>query len=273
MSQDLVISANNNTIDTELITQTDGYNVSDRYINISTDDVLNEITSYTGSEPIITGFNKVNVRKKEKLHKQRHAIICEMPNSEMIDGTKMNLVIYNSHDRTSSLKIYLGVYRMVCSNQMILGDNIAEPLSIRHTQENWRYSIQGLMDEYQKTQEKVQYTIQSMMDKYVSYGDIGTLCERVTNEIVDPQITGSILDPLEYNHAHRKEDTGKTLWNLTNRIQYNLLQGGVSRLVPKSDPDEPEKLFEVISNTHKISDVQKQIKVNQTFMNMAIELL
>ncbi len=268
---DLMIKENKKLVRQDIITQTNGYNVSDRYVAIATQDVLNEIKEYTGVEPKITGFNNANVRKTEKNGFQKHALICEMPDSEMIDGTKMNMILFNSNDRSTSLKIFMGAIRMACSNQMVWGEEIGEPVSIRHTQKEWKHSIHSLMDDYEETQRKTQAMIDRMMNTYMSYGDIGRFTERVYEELLAPDITGSVFDTLQLNAAHRKEDMGKDAWHTFNRIQYNVLNGGVDRIIEKAD--DQGILFDVVSKTHKVSDTAKQIKFNKQLHNIMMETI
>ena len=268
---DLMISENNRLVRQDIINQKSGYEVSDRYIPISTKEVIDEIKQYTGTEPRITGFNNANVRKIEKDGYQKHALIMQMPDAEMLDGTSINMVLFNSNDRSSALRIMIGSIRMACSNQLVWGSELTEPLSIRHTKQNWKYSIHGLMDEYQKVQQETHQTIQNMLNRYTSYGDIGRFTERVTEEIINPMITGSILDPIQLDVAHRKADVGKDLWHTFNRMQYNLINGGIDRIIQKEDDDG--HLFDSISNTHKITDVKKSIEINRQLSDMAIELL
>jgi hypothetical protein len=268
---DLMISQNEKLVRQDIITQTEGYNVSKKYVPIATQDILTEIKDYTGSEPLITGFNNANVRKAEKNGFQKHALICEMPDAQMIDGTKINMILFNSNDRSTSLKIFIGAIRMACSNQMVWGEELTQPISIRHTQQEWKHSIHTLMDEYAETQRKTQEMIDNMMNRYVSYGDIGRFTERVVEELLAPDIVGSIFDPMQLNAAHRKEDTGKNLWNMFNRVQTNLLNGGVDRIIEKADDNGI--LFDVVSKTHKVTDTSKQIKFNRELHTMAMEML
>ena len=268
---DLIIKENEKAVRQDIITQTGGYKVSDRYIPIATQDVLNEMKAYTGIEPKIVGFNNANVRKVEKNGFQKHAIIAELPGSEMIDGTKMNIILFNSNDRSTSLKIHMGALRMACSNQLVWGTEIAEPVSIRHTQKEWKYSIHTLMDAYEETQRKTQEMIERMMNNYMSYGDMGRFTERVVEEILEPEITGRIFDPMQLNIAHRSEDTGKNIWNTFNRIQTNLMNGGVERMISKAD--DAGVLFDVVSKTHKVTDTTKQIDFNKKLHSIAMEMM
>ena len=268
---DLMISENGRLVRQDIISQTNAFgDVSERYIPIATNDVLELMKERTGSVNI-TGFNNANVRIKGKDGFQKHAVMVEFENAEMIDGTKMNMILFNSNDRSTSLKIFMGSLRAACSNQCVWGDQIAEPVSIRHTNKDWKESIYTLMDAYEETQIKTKEMIEEMMNKYVSYGDIGRIVEHVTTEIVDPNITGHLLDPLQLNTAHRKADLGKDLWHTYQRIQYNLLQGGVDRMIDKTDEDGI--LFETLSKTHKVTDTAKQINFNRQLHDIVMEVL
>lgn len=266
---DLIIQENENLIRQDIITQTSGYNVSDRYVPIATQAVLDEIKDYTGIEPKITGFNNANVRKLEKNGFQKHAVICEMPNSDMLDGTKMNIILFNSNDRSTSLRIFMGAIRAACSNQCVWGDQIAEPVTIRHSNTQWKHSIYNLMDQYEDTQKATEDMIKQMMSKSISHYTVNDIIHQVSENILDPDITGSILDPNQLNNAHRVEDLGRDLWHTYQRIQYNLLQGGVDRVIQKIDDDGI--LFDHISKTHKVTDTAKQIEFNRALHKIVME--
>ena len=267
---DLMISENGRLVRQDIISQTQAFgDVSKRYIPIATNDVLNVMQERAG-DLRITGFNNANVRTKGKDGFQKHAVMVEFSNAEMIDGTKMNMILFNSNDRSTSLKIFMGSLRAACSNQCVWGDQIAEPVAIRHTKQDWKESIYTLMDAYEETQRQTEEMIKEMMAHYVSYGDIGRITERVTEEIVNPNITGKVLDPLQFNSAHREEDLGKDLWHTFQRIQWNLLQGGVERIVEKEDEGT---LFTTISNTHKVTDTTKQIDFNRQLHGIVMDVL
>ena len=271
MSQDLMISQNNRPLDLTLMNQRAGFEVSSKYVPISTQEVLDEIKAYTGIEPKITGFNKRNVRKPGKQGFQGHSLIAEMPDSSMIDGTSMNMILFNSNDRSSALKVHIGAIRAACSNQLVWGDEVTEPLSIRHSQKEWKHSIHTLMDEYEEAQVQTEEMIKRLMNTYMSYGDMGRLTERVAHELLEPEITGTILDPMQLNLVTRKEDAGKTAWHTFNRIQSSIINGGIDRIIPKDN--EEGILFDSVSKTHKISDISKQISMNKKLHSIVMEAI
>lgn len=241
-------------------------NVSDRYIPTSTQELIAEIGQYKQMQAI--DFSSANVRKAEKQGKQKHVIMLQGDNSELLDGTNLRVVLFNSLDKSSAIKLYIGAYRAICNNGMVFGDDIMEPMTIRHTKQDWKHSIKTLMDTYEDVQESTHNMIDRMMHSHMSYGDIGRLTERVAEEF-NPQITGTILDPMQLNTAHRTEDVGKNAWLTYQRIQYNLLQGGVDRVIGR-ETDEGV-LFDTVSKTHKVTDNAKQINFNRRLHDLVLE--
>ena len=272
---DLIIGENGNLVRQDIISQDKGYGTSSRYVSIQTKDVMDIITEIEpGAE--ITGWVNSNVRKKEKESFQRHAMMVRMPNSELIPGVHSNLVIFNSSDRSSALKMYSGAFRAVCSNGIVFADTgeALSELSIRHTNKDWKSLVYDLLRDYAKNQEEQRQMIMSMQEKQMSYEDMGKLSERVAEEILNPMITGTVIDPMQLMISKRKEDSGKNLWTVFNRLQEHLLQGGITRIIEKVEEDDTQaRLIEIESNTHKISDPQKQIKVNRQLHSMIMELV
>ena len=269
---DLIIGENNNLVRQDIITSNTGYNVSERYVPISTESVF-DIIREIEPKAQITGWLNSNVQKKEKEGHQKHAMMIRMPGSEIIPGIHSNIVLFNSSDRSSALKLYEGAFRAVCSNGIVFsdtGENMNE-ISIRHTKKDWQESIYTLMQQYQENQAHTKAMIENMMNKYTSYGDMGRFAERVVAEIVDPMIVGSVIDPMQLLVSQRTEDLSKDVWTTYNKVQEYVMKGGVERIIEKTD--EEGILFSTTSKTHKISDPQKQIKVNRQLHEMALEML
>ncbi len=187
----------------------------------------------------------------------------------------MNMVLFNSSDRSMSLRILAGAIRAVCNNGMVWADSIMQEQRIRHTKEDWKHSIYSLMENFRKSQERAKKSIIAMQGRYMSYGDQGRLAERIAEELINPNITGSLLDPQEMLVAQRKEDVGKNLWLTQNKIQEYMSQGGLHRIIMK-EPEDGEnqgKLIETISKTHKITDEAKRIKMNKKLNEIILEYI
>ncbi len=253
-------------LDFNLLNQTEGFNVSDRYQAIPTQSIIDIIEEQSGPTRIVA-FNKVNVRKPGKQGFQRHVVMLELENSKMLDNTSMNIVLYNSNDRSSSVKLFAGSIRAACDNSLVWGDEIMPQVKINHSTINWQGRIDDMLQTFHQAQEKTHNTIQQAMNKYMSYSDQVTYAHEVA-ELLDME--GRLLDPAELNIAHRQEDLDKTLWTTFNKIQYNVINGGMQRLMDiEVDGIKTTKL----NKTHKITDSNKSIKLNRQISDLMIKRL
>jgi len=245
-----------------------GYNVSDKYIPTSTDNIITELQKFNDFEPV--GYSQVNVRKAEKEGTQKHMTMLQASDSIMPDGN-LRLVLFNSHDRSSSIKMYMGYYRDACANSCVFGQDAMEPISIRHTKKDWQYSIYKLMQQYDDIKKQTTDMIERMMKSRSSHGDASRFNHAVA-EMLNSDLTGTILDPMQLGNAHRLEDVGMSQWLIYQRAQSNVINGGVDRIIERVD-EETGSIKKLISKTHKVTDQQKIIDYNIKLNNLALELL
>jgi len=254
-----------NEVNEELVNQRGVYgNVSDKYIITPTQDIITELNKYHGFKTV--GYNQANVRKKEKANYQKHMVMLEAEDSKMFDGT-LRIVLFNSNDRSTSIRMYLGYYRDACANDVVFGDDLMEPVMIKHTRQDWRSSVKEMADNYLSAKQQTEDMIDRMRTKKLSYGDIYKLTEKVSNDIWKG--SGSILDHTQFANAQREDDLGKDLWHTYQRIQCNLLQGGVDRILTHVDDGQ---VIKKLSNTHKVSDVSEQIRINRLLHTACMEV-
>ena len=273
---DLIIGENSNLVKQEIVQQRGGFgDVSDKYVSISTEDVMKIITTIE-PEAKVTGWLNSGTTIAGKENFVKHAMMVRMPNAELIPGVHSNLVLFNSSDRSSALKLYSGAFRAVCSNGIVFSDNGEEmqSLSIVHTKKEWQAKIYQFMAMYRENQLKQKEMVEAMKARYMSFGDIARLAQKATDTILNPIITGTVLDPLQLTVAKRKEDTHKDLWTVFNKMQEYMLQGGISRIIEKTDEDDPQgRLIETQTDTFRIRDPKKQIKVNRDLHKLALEFM
>ncbi len=87
-------------------------------------DLLREV----GWQPVFA--SQSGVRKQSRAGYQKHLIRFVQPDLIMGDE-RIDLLLYNSHDRGCSFKLMAGIWRFVCSNGLVVGDEYAN-FSHRH---------------------------------------------------------------------------------------------------------------------------------------------
>jgi Domain of unknown function (DUF932) len=137
------------------------------------------------------------------------------------------IVIVNAHNASSKLHMYLGLWRFLCSNGLMVGETF-DSQSFFHRRVDTA-TIQAAVNHAGNVQlPKVQEQVKLMQKK-----DIAVERQRIfaTNAIALRWPEGTeaanadrILLP------RRATDAGDSVWRVYNRVQENLLQGGFTAL-------------------------------------------
>lgn len=129
------------------------------------------------------------------------------------------VVLINSHDGTSAFKLLAGLFRLVCSNGLILMDAQFGGISIPHTTYKAKTALAAAADMTELALTVATKDIPKMIDTPMS---------------TQAQLTFAASLDTPYNAAqliqrHRHEDTEPNLWTTFNAIQENLTKGGIYR--------------------------------------------
>jgi len=133
------------------------------------------------------------------------------------------IILINSHDGTTSYQLLAGFFRMVCSNGLIAGD-VCNDIRVRHSGNVVNDVIEGSFRVLEDVKE------------------IGSRIETYKSIILKPEeqslfATASLQlrwdegkAPVEAEHLlapKRWEDNKPDLWTTFNRVQENMIKGGM----------------------------------------------
>ena len=208
---------------------------------------------------------QVAARKNVTKGYQKHMIVFRHPDLmvEGQDGDNVwpQIIMTNSHDGKNSFTFQAGMYRLVCSNGLVIADQEFGSMKIRHM----GYDFDTLRETINEMVEKLPLTVESMNkfkntelsepQKYdLARKALETRLKVQENQKVD-QVYKIDLD--EFLKPVRKEDAGDDLWSVFNLVQEKVVEGdfeyvsGVkmrkARKIKnfKQDLDVNQKLFEV----------------------------
>jgi hypothetical protein len=136
------------------------------------------------------------------------------------------VVLMNSHDGSSGFKLWAGIFRMVCCNGMIISDNVMGQVSVAH-RSNAAQIVGDRSIGFMGNIDHIEDRIQRFMDRILSPLEQGQLAETAV------QLRWGKDRPTGLDHnslllTRRFEDAGDSLWNTLNRIQENVIKGGVN---------------------------------------------
>lgn len=191
--------------------------LSDRYVVVPTIDVINNF--------INAGWQVASAKQVGQGMFAKHSVRLRNSDLPKVGDSLVEAIITNSHDGRTKLQVGAGLYRLVCSNGLVVPMQELVSINQRHMniQMDEVYqitekfleispvierSVNRMMEKEMSMDEKIDFTTKAIGVRWKNTEDISTL----TLE--------SIVNPL------RVDDFESTLWNTFNVVQEKLIRGG-----------------------------------------------
>lgn len=200
--------------------------VSERYGFIPTIQVV-EALQDQGWYPVRAQQTRSKAEARRSV--ARHMVrFRQDPTSQIMVGDSVpELVLLNSHDRTSAYQLDLGLFRLVCSNGMVTPTSDLGNIRVRHDRDVVGEIIEGSCELAGGIPD-----IADHVDRFQAI-ELPDEAQRLYASSVLEMRYGEDWEeksPIPPDHLlvpRRPEDAGNSLWNTFNRVQENLMKGGV----------------------------------------------
>ena len=235
--------------------------ITDRYVHVPTEKVIEDVMKL-GWTPI--NAYRVNSRKKRS-GTGRHMV--KFVNYDFMQEGKTEypeLLLTNSHDGTTAFKLDVGIFRLVCSNGMVVKSQDFGSMKVRHYGYDFE-TIKGAVNElveqipdYLKQvddmkEQKLEREQQLEFARQAAMLRFTNTTEEAIEKIVDME------DILE---STRKEDDGDGLWEVFNRIQEKIVNGKFDYALGKKE-----------RKARPVKGFKSQVKLNQGLWELASSYL
>jgi len=198
--------------------------VSSRYTFVPTARIVDGLGNH-GWVPV--DVEEQRIRNESRRGFQKHLLrFRRAEQMETLDEWNVELVLLNSHDRGCAYQLHAGIYRRICSNGLVMSEGSFEAIRFRHskleTDEVVRASFR-LLEFVPKVGELVNRFRERLLN--------GRESLELANHAVllrYPSLDASPVEPETLLKARRDEDVSLDLWTTVNRVQENLIRGGVS---------------------------------------------
>lgn len=108
--------------------------VSDKYTFVPTIDIIDRLRAEANLVPITVREARSRTKGGYQKHEVRLVDARALEQGALVVGdTYPTVNLTNSHDTGAALSIDAGLYRLVCSNGMMLPDSMAQSVRVRHT--------------------------------------------------------------------------------------------------------------------------------------------
>ena len=235
--------------------------LSERYGMVNTADAVEVLGDY-GWYPIAA--RQVRKRDATKNPFAEHFVAFAMDDEALGEG-RAEIICYNSHDGSSSLKLFAGYFRFICNNGMVAGEGFKSRMyHSQATKRNFEDTLKEIIDQTPRMVERIHQMQATPVDMHTSE-DFAVkalrsrwkpvnLAPQAVNEGIcfDTQSVGETLT------VRRMEDKPANAWTVFNRVQEAVVNGKVtlrsyqspiSYKIRKARPvTGPKKIIEVNRN-------------------------
>lgn len=184
------------------------------------------------------------------------------------------IVIVNNNNNRGALQVMLGIFRLVCTNGMVMGTNFYSD-SIRHTGDFYNNLFNSLTNASNNFY-KIDSIIDQMKSKELTVDEAVELRSALGYAYANAYLVNK--NTVEYRiksrfNPMRQADMSRDLWTVFNRYQEYYLRHGVSysRLDKTIDDNGNDNGFRLINGTtRRVAGVDKTIKLNQMLMDTTL---
>lgn len=197
-------------------------NVSDKYVHVPTMELVDDMAKlgWGVSDVKQVGSKKgLNKFKKHLVTFRNESIVIKGDDGETVYP---QILLTNSHDGLSSFQFRAGLFRLVCSNGLVIATEDFGQMRIRHK----GYSFQELKKTVMELVEELPVTVETL-NKFREV----VLSDEQKHELAMKAIgirfgeNGAEVDVQEILKPTRKEDEGSDLWTVFNVIQEKMVRG------------------------------------------------
>ena len=244
--------------------------VSEKYLFVNTETIIDDLEKL-GWLPVQAAQRKG--RGKSTIF-SKHMVAFQNPDIKITskdgDDAFPRILLTNSHDGMQAFKFSVGIFRLVCSNGLVVADEQFSDFKIKHK----GYSFEELRNVVRQAVEDLPNRVQVMndmrartltqeekeklaLDAMLIRAGIKPNSEEATKFNYDDETIEDILEP------KRDADKGDDLWKVFNVIQEKITQGEFHAALKGAK----------VRKVRKIKSFEKDMKVNKELFKLATALV
>jgi hypothetical protein len=227
--------------------------------------------TFVPSERVLTGLmnagfvpvdaRQTQARRASLLHARHVVWLRRRFETVQLKDSTPEVVFLNSHDGTSGYQLRMGLFRVVCTNGLIVSRGAFPAQCVSHRGNVVDEVIVGALkiseqfDGLAAQVERMEHR-RLVKDEQIQFAQAA-----LALRYPDPAQSG--MQPAQLLTCRRVEDLGDDLWSVTNKIQENLLHGGLSR----------RSLNGRLTRSRCITSIKEDIRLNSQLWDLATEML
>ena len=247
-------------------------NVTKKYLFVNTEQIIDDLDKL-GWKPVTAAMRK---SRGKKTIFSKHMVTFQNPDIKITgtdgDDSFPRIIMTNSHDGLQAFKFSVGIFRLVCSNGLVVADEKFSEFKIRHK----GYSFSELRDVVSQAVKDLPSKVEVLnkmknkiltkdekeklaLDAMLIRAGITPDSDKAKKFVYDQETIEDILDP------KRKEDKGDDLWKVFNVVQEKITQGEFHAALKGAETK--------VRKVRKIKSFEKDLQVNKKLFKLATALV
>ena len=235
--------------------------ITDKYVHVPTEKVIEDVMKL--------GWTPINAYRVASRGKRtgtgRHMV--KFINYDFMQEGKTEypeLLLTNSHDGTTAFKLDVGIFRLVCSNGMVVKSQDFGSMRVRHYGYDFE-TIKGAVNELVEQIPDYLKQVEDMKEQKLEREQMLEFARqaamlRMTK--VNESAIDEVVDVEDLLESTRKEDEGDGLWEVFNRLQEKVVNGKFNYALGKKE-----------RKARPVKGFKSQVKLNQGLWELASSYL
>ena len=233
--------------------------VSHRYAFLPTSQVVAQMRE-AGWAPVQAEEQRVRLEGRAGF--QKHLIRFQRRDLIAVKGEfAAEICLVNSHDRSSAYQLHAGLFRFVCANGMMIADSTFERVSIRHSGFTPEQVIDASFQVLNRVPEITAH-VEGFRARRLTPAESKAFAESALLLRYD-DLQAAPIAPEKLLKSRRMEDAGDDLWRTLNRVQENLIRGGLK------DYSRRKQDGTRFARTRAVAGLDENIRLNKSLWHLA----
>jgi hypothetical protein len=241
--------------------------LSDRYISLNTSDVLPIMADY-GYLP--TQAAQKRSRKASTEH-AAHMLAFSKTTDIVVEAgdIRPEIILYNSHDGTGSVKLFAGVFRFICSNGIVAGDGFQSRIyhskALNGFEEMLRNTVATLPDLMGRIDKMRGVSLSVGQAHDMAIAGVATRWDDYTGQTRGAYAVAQTVK--DVMNVRRNGDEGYDAFTVFNRIQEGVIRGNA--MIRSITEQRPEG---VMRKARPVNSIKEAVRINTELWNIAEDI-
>lgn len=251
------------TVAPSVFAQAPWQNMSEKYRFIPTIDVVDKMRE-NGFMPVRAQQSITRIEGKGDFTKHMLRFRHQDFIGQNVGDEVPEIVLINSHDGTSAYKLLAGIFRLVCSNGMVVQSADFDSISVRHN------GKQDMVGEVIDASYEIIENVPAIMEKISNFKNVNLSLEQqnaFAAAALELKGENPTIRPIDLLHSRRSADSSelngaRDLYKTMNVIQENMLRGGLRGRSASGRR----------STTRAVKSVNEDVRINRALWRLTEEM-